>query len=300
MLLPGKIQQVLCLGNLTTSPSTRKFLQSLSPDFQEVKGAFDNDPKLSISHTVKHDDLKIGVLSGITIVPKNDPLSLLNEARKMDVDILIWGGTHRVEAYTLDDKLFVNPGSATGAFTTVELDDDEDEEDEDEEDEEDAEEHRDDTTQEARNNGSTHQVKQETNNKDAEGSQKENNQQAGASDQLREDGTAEHDEAEDGKDQSETQKKIDEKNSDRTVSSENKTNEEEKNSKGSEKANSSDELQGEIEKLKKEVLTTDEDDLLDDPIPSFCLLDIQGSVCTLYIYTYLDDDIKVDKVTYRK
>lgn len=33
----------------------------------------------------------------------------------MDVDVLLWGGTHRFEAYEVEGKFFVNPGSATGA-----------------------------------------------------------------------------------------------------------------------------------------------------------------------------------------
>jgi len=33
----------------------------------------------------------------------------------MDVDVLLWGGTQRFEAYELEGKFFVNPGSATGA-----------------------------------------------------------------------------------------------------------------------------------------------------------------------------------------
>ena len=35
----------------------------------------------------------------------------------MDVDVLLWGGTHRFEAYELEGKFFVNPGSATGAMS---------------------------------------------------------------------------------------------------------------------------------------------------------------------------------------
>jgi predicted phosphodiesterase len=37
----------------------------------------------------------------------------------MDVDVLLWGGTHKFEAYELEGKFFVNPGSATGAFTST-------------------------------------------------------------------------------------------------------------------------------------------------------------------------------------
>ena len=32
--------------------------------------------------------------------------------------MLLWGGTHRFDAYELEGKFFVNPGSATGAFST--------------------------------------------------------------------------------------------------------------------------------------------------------------------------------------
>lgn len=37
----------------------------------------------------------------------------------MDVDVLLWGGTHQFEAYELEGKFFVNPGSATGAMSTA-------------------------------------------------------------------------------------------------------------------------------------------------------------------------------------
>lgn len=37
----------------------------------------------------------------------------------MDVDVLLWAaGTGRFEAYELEGKFFVNPGSATGAMGT--------------------------------------------------------------------------------------------------------------------------------------------------------------------------------------
>ena len=35
----------------------------------------------------------------------------------MDVDILLTGHTHRFEAIEYEGKFFVNPGSATGAYS---------------------------------------------------------------------------------------------------------------------------------------------------------------------------------------
>jgi putative phosphoesterase len=46
-----------------------------------------------------------------------ESLSMLQ--RQLDVDILITGHTHRFEAFERDNKFFINPGSATGAFNPL-------------------------------------------------------------------------------------------------------------------------------------------------------------------------------------
>ncbi|KAL8996504.1 MAG: hypothetical protein Q9188_006554 [Gyalolechia gomerana] len=118
LLTPGKIGQILCLGNLTDK-ETYEFLRQLAPDLQIVKGNFDVDaPNLALSKIVTHGSLRIGFTHGHSIIPPGDADSLLISARHMDVDVLLWGGTHKFEAYELEGKFFVNPGSATGAFST--------------------------------------------------------------------------------------------------------------------------------------------------------------------------------------
>ncbi|KAI9714298.1 MAG: Vacuolar protein sorting-associated protein 29 [Bogoriella megaspora] len=118
LLAPGKIGQILCLGNLTDK-DTYDFLRGIAPDLQIVKGDFDVEaPNLPLSKVVTHGTLRIGFIHGHTIVPPGDSDSLLIAARQMDVDVLFWGGTHKFEAYELEGKFFVNPGSATGAMTT--------------------------------------------------------------------------------------------------------------------------------------------------------------------------------------
>lgn len=118
----GRIDRVWCLGNASSSRSTVQFLQGLSPEFQMVRGESDTDLTLPQSLVFAVHELKVGILNGFQVVPKNDPLSLLNHARMMDVDVLLYGSTHRVEAYTLDGKFFVNPGTASGAYCTDALD----------------------------------------------------------------------------------------------------------------------------------------------------------------------------------
>ncbi|GAQ41394.1 vacuolar protein sorting 29 [Aspergillus niger] len=118
LLTPGKIGQILCLGNLTDR-STFEFLRQVAPDLQLVKGDFDVDsPNLPLSKVVTHGSLRIGFTHGHTIIPPGDADALLIAARQMDVDILLWGGTHRFEAFELEGRFFINPGSATGAMST--------------------------------------------------------------------------------------------------------------------------------------------------------------------------------------
>ena len=51
-------------------------------------------------------------------MPPGDADALLIAARQMDVDVLMWGGTHRFEAYEMEGRFFVNPGSVTGSLGT--------------------------------------------------------------------------------------------------------------------------------------------------------------------------------------
>ena len=106
------------MGNLTDK-ETYDFLRSVAPDLQIVKGEFDVEaPNLPLSKVVTHGSLRIGFTHGHTIIPQGDSDSLLIAARQIDVDVLVWGGTHRFEAYELEGKLFVNPGTATGAISS--------------------------------------------------------------------------------------------------------------------------------------------------------------------------------------
>jgi len=118
LLAPGKIGQVVCLGNITDK-ETYDFLRQTAPDLHIVKGDFDTEAaNLALSKVVQHGGLRIGFTHGHTIIPQGDADALLIAARQMDVDILLWGGTHKFEAYELEGKFFVNPGSATGAFSS--------------------------------------------------------------------------------------------------------------------------------------------------------------------------------------
>jgi len=119
LLAPGKINQTICLGNLTDR-HTYEYLRTIAPDLKMVKGRFDVEAaSVPLTQVVAHGQLRIGFLEGFTLV-STEPDLLLAEANRLDVDVLCWaGGTHRFDAFEYMDKFFVNPGSATGAMTTA-------------------------------------------------------------------------------------------------------------------------------------------------------------------------------------
>ena len=118
LLTPGKIGQIICLGNLKDK-ETYDYLRQVAPELHIVKGDYDVDtPNMALSKVVQHGNMRLGFTHGHTIIPQGDADALLIAARQMDVDVLLWGGTHKFEAYELEGKFFVNPGSATGAFST--------------------------------------------------------------------------------------------------------------------------------------------------------------------------------------
>ena len=50
------------------------------------------------------------------MVPWGDKGALALLQRQLDCDILVTGHTHKFEAFEIDRKFFINPGSATGAY----------------------------------------------------------------------------------------------------------------------------------------------------------------------------------------
>jgi len=92
LLVPGKIQQILCTGNVCDK-ETYEYLRTISPDVHIVKGDYD-ESAFPLSATVVHNALKIGVIHGHQCIPTGDLDSLSAIARQMDVDVLVSGHTH--------------------------------------------------------------------------------------------------------------------------------------------------------------------------------------------------------------
>ncbi|PWN45095.1 Metallo-dependent phosphatase [Ceraceosorus guamensis] len=118
LLVPGKIQQIICTGNVCDK-DTYDYLRTLAADVHVVKGDWDENPHFPTSLLLHHPPLRIGVLHGHQVVPAGDADALAGVARAMDADILLSGHTHRFEAFETEGRFFINPGSATGAWSAV-------------------------------------------------------------------------------------------------------------------------------------------------------------------------------------
>ncbi|KAJ2781477.1 Vacuolar protein sorting-associated protein 29 [Coemansia javaensis] len=123
LLVPGKIDKILCTGNLTDG-ATLEYLRSITPDVSVVRGEFDpREADYPISLRTVEEGLAVGVVSGHFMVPASgDVDALAAAARQLDVDVLVTGSTHRFEAYEEQGRFFVNPGSITGALSPLEQD----------------------------------------------------------------------------------------------------------------------------------------------------------------------------------
>ena len=118
ILTPNKVQHVLCLGNVGNQ-ETHDWLKSLSKDFHEVKGDFDQSDEIPEKKVVQIGDFNIGLIHGHQILPWGDLESLGMTQRALCCDILITGHTHKTLVEVKDNVLFINPGSFSGAFSPL-------------------------------------------------------------------------------------------------------------------------------------------------------------------------------------
>ncbi|KAF8356545.1 vps-29, partial [Pristionchus pacificus] len=122
LLVPNKMQHVLSTGNLCTREML-DYLRSLTGDVHVVKGDFDDDTAItktaSDSKVVTVGAFRIGLIHGHQIVPWGSDKALSTRAIQLDVDVLVSGHSHVCSSRVHKGILYLNPGSATGAFTPL-------------------------------------------------------------------------------------------------------------------------------------------------------------------------------------
>ncbi|XP_053225600.1 vacuolar protein sorting-associated protein 29-like isoform X2 [Podarcis raffonei] len=118
LLVPGKIQHILCTGNLCNK-ETYDYLRTLAGDVHVVRGDFDEGTSYPLQKIILVGPFRIGLIHGHQVIPWGDLDSLAILRRQLDVDILISGHTPKFEALEHENKLYINSGSATGAYNAL-------------------------------------------------------------------------------------------------------------------------------------------------------------------------------------
>lgn len=119
MLVPNKMQHVICTGNI--SPEQYEELRGLAPSLHVVAGDFDDSnttgmmfPETSV---LQVGAFRVGVIHGHQILPWKSQEAIQRMRRKMNVDILVSGHTHQNEVTVQDESYFyINPVSVSCAL----------------------------------------------------------------------------------------------------------------------------------------------------------------------------------------
>ena len=118
----SKFSRILCTGNFGNMETYDWFKSLLSPghEFNCVKNDF-QETNLSFPENlmIKSNKFKIGVINGYQIVPWGDLTSLSAISKQLECDVLVSGFTHIKGVYNFEGKWFINPGTLTGAFSSL-------------------------------------------------------------------------------------------------------------------------------------------------------------------------------------
>jgi len=113
---PGRFEYVIITGNLC-SRDVHDYFRSFTSEVYVTAGEFDDPNKFDETKVIQIEDFKIGITHGHQVVPWADKDALGIVQRKLNADLLISGHTHKFSAYEHNGHFFLNPGSATGAYS---------------------------------------------------------------------------------------------------------------------------------------------------------------------------------------
>jgi len=129
MLVPNKMQHVLCTGNIGCKKEYER-LRELAPNIHIVGGDYEYNtssgstttagqstnrraptPSFAETKVIQVGEFRIGLIHGHQVIPWGDHMALAMIRRKLDVDILISGHTHKNEVVEHEGCWHINPVS---------------------------------------------------------------------------------------------------------------------------------------------------------------------------------------------
>ena len=124
MLVPNKMQHVICTGNMGSSPELWNEIRQLAPVVHCVAGDHDEDynifPETAI---VQVGQFRIGIVHGHQLVPLGSKEAVEHMRRKLHVDIIVTGHTHQSAVFDENDGFYhINPVSSNNSVFIISVD----------------------------------------------------------------------------------------------------------------------------------------------------------------------------------
>lgn len=113
ILKEKQVERILCTGDLTTLSSI-KILKEISP-VECVRGEMDF-LSLPTNKILDIGNFKFGLIHGNPTKEYKTIDDYIRMFKEMNVNVLIYGHTHKQQDEIISDIVVLNPGSATGAW----------------------------------------------------------------------------------------------------------------------------------------------------------------------------------------
>ena len=127
MLIPHKMQHVICTGNIE-SPQEYERLRELvgggsnvhcvAGDYDFVRQPPQGQQQLDDKKVLQLGQFRVGIIGGHQVVPLGDLSALAMTRRKLNVDVLICGSRRKEGVVEYEGGYYIFPGSITGAYSS--------------------------------------------------------------------------------------------------------------------------------------------------------------------------------------
>ena len=133
MLVPHKMQHVICTGNIESPEEfdrLRELVGGSSVNVHCVAGDYDfamqqqqqqnqlQQQQLDDKKIVQLGQFRIGIIGGHQVVPWGDLSALAMMRRKMNVDVIVCGRRRKEGVVEYEGGWYIFPGSITGAYSS--------------------------------------------------------------------------------------------------------------------------------------------------------------------------------------
>ena len=133
MLVPHKMQHVICTGNIECSEELdrlRELVGGSANNVHVVAGDYyfaqqqqnqqlQQQQQLDEKKVVQLGQFRIGIIGGHQVVPWGDLSALAMIRRQMNVDVLVCGSRRKEGVVQYQGGYYIFPGSITGAYSSL-------------------------------------------------------------------------------------------------------------------------------------------------------------------------------------